>query len=247
MFVALALSAIAGACGATPRGVVLYGGHFSPPHRTHVAEALAACAEVNARRVVFIPSAPRALQHEAARLTPGWTEVPAHRRVAMTWLATRGHPRLEVSSVEAGRPRPGYSSAETILELAGRLEGPVWLLMGTDVLERLPTWPHVEKILARVNVLATEYPPWRLGPLTSYLPVRLAGRYREVAPSTWQGPAGTRILLRRFPTGGVSSGQVRRALEEGRSVDALVPGWVARYIGHFGLYRARATSAPPSR
>jgi nicotinate-nucleotide adenylyltransferase len=215
----------------TAGGVVLYGGHFSPPHVTHLAEALAARAEVGASKVILIPSAPRAQQHEHRRTEPGWLEVPPHRRYAMTWLATRGRPGLEASPVEVGRTEVGYSSSRTVLELAARVEQPVWLLMGSDVLARLPDWERVDEVLERVDLLVTEYPPRLLT-----LPPRLAARYRQVSPGTYVSPTGRRLLLRRFDTGGISSGQVRHAVAEGRPIDALVPPWVARYIAHYRLY-----------
>lgn len=223
--------------GSAGRGVVLYGGHFSPPHCTHVAEAVAALLAVGARQVLFIPSAPHAVQHEGARSGPGWHDVSPHRRVAMTWLATRGHPGLSVSCIEAGRTWPRYSSSQTVLDLAARLEGPVWLLMGSDVLDRLHQWEHFKEILRTVDLIVTEYPPRRLGPLASHLPATIASRYHEVAPDAWLGPGGRRILLRRFATGAVSSGQVRRAIEEGRPIEHLVGPLVARYIARFRLYR----------
>lgn len=225
----LLLMALAGPL--TAGGTVLYGGHFSPPHVTHVAEALAARAAVGASRVILIPSAPRAQQHEHRRTEPGWLDVPPHRRFAMTWLATRGQPGLDASPVEVGRPEVGYSSSRTVLELSGRLEQPVWLLMGSDVLARLPDWERVDEVLDRVHLLVTEYPPRLLA-----LPPRLAARYREVSPGTYEGAGGRRLLLRRFDSGGISSGQVRRAIGERRPIDALVPPWVARYIAHFRLY-----------
>jgi nicotinate-nucleotide adenylyltransferase len=241
--VAAVTCALAGAPPRPPppegRGVVLYGGHFNPPHVAHVAEALAARRAVGARQVLLVPSAPRAAQHEGARVSPAWHHVPAHRRVAMTWLATRGHPDLAVSPLEAGRTDVNYSSSRTVLELAARLEQPVWLLMGTDVLESLPRWERAADVLAAVDLLVTEYPPRPLGRLQDHLPAALASLYREVAPGVYRRPGGREIRLVRFATGGVASGHVRRARETGRPITGLVPRMVERYIEHFGLYVSR--------
>lgn len=218
-------------------GTILYGGSFCPPHRTHLQEARAARRAVDARRVVLVPTSPGATQYAQQRGTAGWVGVDELQRLAMTWLATRGEPGLEVSAIEAARPEPGYSTSRTVLEMAARTDEPLWLLIGADVMAEIDGWRDLPAVLAAAHLLVSEYPPHELLQPATYLPAELAARYRQVGPRSWlDASTGRRIEYRRLETDGLSSSRVRRAAAHGEDLERFVPPQVARYIRHHRLF-----------
>jgi nicotinate (nicotinamide) nucleotide adenylyltransferase len=226
------------AAGVHAEGLVLYGGSFCPPHRTHIAEARLGARAVGATRTILIPTSPGAVQYGPVRRTGAWHAVCSRQRLAMTWLATRGHPELEVSPIEVARPSQGYSTSRTALELAASHPGPVWLLVGADVMASLRTWERLPEVLSRVGLLVNEYPPHELGSLPEYLPPSLGARYRRTGPRRWRHADGPEVRFVKLATGALSSGQVRRAAAAGEDLTPLVPRLVARYIEHHGLFGA---------
>lgn len=237
------LAAALAAPGLLAEGVVLYGGSFCPPHRTHLAEARLGARAVGASRTILIPTSPGAVQYDAIRRSGEWHSVGGLQRLAMAWLATRGQPDLEVSAIEVARPREGYSTSRTILELAATREDPVWVLVGADVMNTLRTWDRVDTVLSRVNLLVNEYPPHELGALPDYLPPPLARRYRSLGARRWRHEAGPEVRFTKLATGALSSRRVRQAAARGEDLTPLVPRLVARYIEHHGLFGARKEGA----
>src|SRR5262249_45294362 len=100
-----------------PRVGVL-GGTFDPPHFGHLAIAEWARRELDLDRVLFVPAGTPPHKRAAPRTS-------AARRVAMTRLAIRGNPRFAVSTLEARRPGPSYTS-DTLRALAAAAPGTRW-------------------------------------------------------------------------------------------------------------------------
>ena len=235
-FVAAVLGMTLAAAATAGEPVVLYGGSFCPPHRTHLAEARLGAQAVGASRTILVPASPGAVQYDAARKRGPWHAVGGLERLAMTWLATRGHPELEVSPVEVARPGVGYSTTRTLLEAAAVHDGPVWVLVGADVMATLPSWDRVDELLTRVNLLVNEYPPHELGALPDHLPPALAVRYRPAGIRRWRHDSGREVRFVKLDTGDLSSRRVRQAAAAGEDLTRYVPRLVARYIEHHGLF-----------
>jgi nicotinate-nucleotide adenylyltransferase len=203
----------------------LFGGTFNPVHDGHLAIAEAARVGLRLDRVLFVPCA-LPPHKEAASLAPG------HDRLAMLRLAVRGRPGLGVSAVELRRPGPSYT-IETVQALRaaarrrGRPAGPLYLLVGADMLADLPRWREAKRLVRLVRVAAAGRPGWSLGSIRRALA-------RDFGAAFVRG-----LDRRRFdaPRIAVSSTAIRRRARAGRSLRGLVPDAVAGYIRRRGLYR----------
>jgi nicotinate-nucleotide adenylyltransferase len=91
------------------------------------------------------------------------------------------------------------------------------LILGADAALNLLTWHRIEELIRETKIFAVTRPDFDLSELQTD-PV-----LREV-----QVLEGSSVE--------VSSTQVRTALREGRSIEALVPPAVAEYIARHGLY-----------
>ena len=190
----------------------LFGGTFDPPHIGHLALAEWAREELRLDRVVFIPAGRP--PHKGGRIS----SAPA--RLAMTRLATRGHPSFRVSTVELG-DRGASFTVDTLRHVAARYpRARLFLLIGADSLDEFRTWRAPGAILERATL--------------------------AVAARPGSGRAATREWARRHgvvwlgnPALEVSSSLVRERARAGRSLRYLVTDSVARYIARHRLYAGR--------
>jgi len=194
-----------------PVRVGLLGGTFDPPHCGHVAAARAAVRELSLDRVLLV------VANEPWQKVPLRTITPAQDRLAMVEAVAPLVPRAEVSRVEIDRGGPSYTAdtVRTLREDASRRGESLdlYLIVGSDLVEGLPTWKHVDELRREVT-LAVVTRPHSTSPR--------AGGWRTVEVAAEMVD--------------VSSSEVRHRLEQGRSVEGLVPDAVIRCIRSRGLY-----------
>lgn len=194
-------------------GVV--GGTFDPIHLGHVAmaEAGAECAGLD--RVLLVPAG--VPPHRAA------ATAAAADRLAMCRIAAAGHPRLEVSDVELGRPGPSFT-VDTLRALAAQHpDAELHLLLGWDAAREIRTWHAPDEVmrLARLVIVSRPgYPP----------PVAPDLRGAGIDPA--------RAVLCDVRTPDVESTDVRRLVERGGSLAGLVDPGVEAYLRQHRLYAA---------
>jgi nicotinate-nucleotide adenylyltransferase len=192
-------------------GVV--GGTFDPIHLGHVAlaEWAAACAGLD--RVVLVPAGRPPHRGEAT--------APAADRLEMSRLAAAGHPLLEVSDLELRREGPSYT-ADTLRELGARHPGAeLFLVLGWDAARELRSWHRPDEVLRLARLVVVSRPGF---PAPGPADLEAAG----IDPS--------RVVLCGEGTPEVESTDIRRLLEEGRSLDGLVDPAVEAYLRRHGLY-----------
>jgi len=126
-----------------------FGGTFDPVHNGHLAVAGEAMARFELARVLFVPAAnpPHKLRGAAAAYED---------RVRMLELACAGHPRFEVSRIEAGTVR-SYS-IDTIERLRTAGVGPLAFLIGADAFADIRTWHRWGDVIAAVEFLVVTRP-----------------------------------------------------------------------------------------
>jgi len=196
-----------------PERIGLLGGTFDPPHCGHVAAAVACVDALDLDRLLLV------VANHPWQKTPLRTVSPAEDRVAMVEAAAAGRPRLEVSRLEIDRGGPSYT-IETVEELLGEARGEqrpapeVFMVVGADLVESLPTWERVGELARLVTLVVVSRP-------------------RSPTP---QPPAGWRSAVVATPGIDVSSSEVRTLLAQGRPVGGLVPEAVIRCIHHRDLY-----------
>ncbi|HEU4887819.1 MAG TPA: nicotinate-nucleotide adenylyltransferase [Thermoanaerobaculia bacterium] len=197
----------------------IYGGTFDPFHRGHLETALAARDTMQWDRIIFVPAFVQPFKQDRTFASP-------YHRFAMIAAATIDRDFLFASSVELERGRVSYT-VETLEELRAQHPGDTldWVI-GDDNLEKLHEWKSPDRIFELANFAVLV----RSG---REVPADLASRVCD--PD--RRPAHGAISFAGNPIVTVSSTEVRQRVEDGQSIDELVPPPVSRYIHHYGLYR----------
>lgn len=192
-------------------GVVgLFGGSFNPPHLGHLIVAETVREQFGLAQVLWMPGHQPPHKHDH-RLAD-----PAHR-LAMTRLATEGHPAFAVSDLEIRRRGLSYTldTVEALQDAHPDVD--FALILGGDSLASFRTWHRPDAILARVPLLVYRRPGDDVGPLDADLRAR--------------------VRTAEAPLIDVSSTDLRARCRAGRSIRYRVPDAVRAYIDAHGLYR----------
>lgn len=241
-----------GDAGAAPRGRILYGGTFNPPHLRHVEVALAALRLLAGRAdgVDFVPSARP--PHK-----PGGGILPFELRCALVEAAineaargTRagaGRPRLCCNRMEGERRGPSYTwDTLTAFRAAAPGVEPYFLIGGQDY-ALLPTWRRGLELPGLCRLV--------VAPRGN---VADADAFRAVTREHWPGareapplpaggpdapsasvprmllPGGGETLLLPLPPQAVSASDIRAAWLSGRPPAALLPRGVLHLLEQHG-------------
>jgi len=192
------------------RRVGVFGGTFDPPHLGHLVIAEWARVRLRLERVLFIPSG--VPPHKRGRRVTA-----TEHRIAMARLAVRGNPAFAVSTLESRRDGPSYT-VDTLRALCARHPGVrLYLLLGEDSLEELPTWREPEAIRGLATLVVAARPSG-------------AGARAGANP-------GSDLLWLDNPPIALSSSQVRRLARTRHTLRYLVPESVRTYIERHRLYR----------
>jgi len=185
----------------------LFGGSFDPVHCGHLLVAQAACEELHLSRLFFIPAA-------QSPFKPQTTPAPVSERLRMLRLALAGQSRYEIDEQEIRRGGTSFT-IETVRDYATRFpQAQLFYLIGADHVPTLPAWREAASLAQLMEVVVIPRPGERSAPL----PAPFRGRQ-----------------LTGFPLG-VSSSQIRSRIQDGKSVQGLVPDVVAEAIRNSGLY-----------
>ena len=114
------------------------GGTFDPPHRAHLEMAKATIVSLAVETVLFMPA-----PHPPHKSTD--TMTPFDRRVQMVELAIAGQEGFELSRMES--EGEGASYTVNLLRRLARQYDDIYMIIGADSLQDLPTWKEPESIL----------------------------------------------------------------------------------------------------
>jgi len=207
--------------------MALFGGTFDPIHHGHLIAARAVAEYFHFERVTFVPAA------QPPHKGPGGkTLAPAADRVAMVRLAIEGEGLFDVSDIEVDRPPPSYTF-DTLADLRQRhgLEVELCWIVGTDMLEDLPTWHRAREVVDMARIITAARPPYS-GRMDRIL-ARLGDRFSPDQVSRLAGGVVQTPLI------DITSTQIRRRIGAGKSARYLTPEKVMDYIHNRGLYAAR--------
>lgn len=203
----------------------LLGGTFDPVHNGHLALAEGAKQVLRLDQVLWIPA--RMAPQKAGLGAAEDAHATPEDRAAMTELAIKDHPDFQLSRIELDRPAPSYT-IDTVRQLKGQSGNPgnEWFfLLGADAAQGLSTWCQIDELLRLVQFVVIPRPvslaPGRGGPRPGEPKIAL--------------PAGVREIHVKTPD--LSASEIRRRIQEGRSIEGLVPEPVHRYIEEHRLYR----------
>ena len=224
----------------------IFGGTFNPVHLGHLHAAEEVCDRLDLQRMVFVPSAEPPLKRAGRDPI-----APAAERLAWVRLAVADNARFEADDLELAREGPSYS-VETLAILAQRFApNPPVFVIGCDAFADLDAWREPERLLT-LSHFAVITRPARGGPgfgsgadprasLAEWLPAGLAGAF-ALDPDGQLGRhrrAGTWIRRLEIPALDISATDIRRRIEEGRSVRYLLPEAVRQAITASETFRKK--------
>ena len=191
----------------------VFGGAFDPPHVAHLALVQAALAELALDELRVVPTGQA--WHKSRPLTP------AYHRLAMAQLAFADLPLVVIDPTETLRPGPSYT-VDTLREFKALWpDAELFLLMGEDQAQALPTWHEWQEILRLATIC--------------------------VAARADFNDAGAEFVLEKVPGFGfqrlpmpslpVSATDIRTRIAAHLSVADMVFEPVARYIALHHLYQ----------
>ena len=198
----------------------VFGGSFDPPHRGHLAVALAAVSRFHLGQLVFLPAALQPLK-------PSGATAPYLDRMAMTQLlcdaAAAAGPavHVSVSALDAAQPNgaPNYT-IDTLARLRKHFPPPasLWMIVGADSFSDLRRWRAPDALLAAAEWIVVSRPGFSLDALalssSQKQKVHLLDGVAEPASAT----------------------EIRRRLALGDDCDDWLSAPVRSYIRHHNLY-----------
>ena len=185
----------------------LFGGSFDPVHLGHLLVAQAALEELELDRLFFIPAA-------QSPFKPDDKPAPASLRLQWLRLALAGQKRCEVDEQELRRGGVSYAIA-TVRDYAKRFSGAeLFYLVGADHAAKLNQWSEPEELARLAEVVLVPRP----GETPRGLPTPFRGR-----------------TLKGFPLA-VSSSEIRARVRAGRTIEPLLPPFVAEAICAAHIY-----------
>jgi len=226
------------------RRIGLFGGTFDPIHLGHIAVARAAERAFRLNQVIFIPVGHP--PHKPASDLP-----PYEHRFGMVALACAGYPHFVTSLAESGydgaEPRVCYS-VDTVRLFREQFNQPgdrLYFILGADSFLDLPAWKDYETLLDLCDFIVASRPGFRTDALRQVIPPRLLPSPAEPLAADSAAAADslsipllhTTVHLLDNVKSRVSATEVRRRLENRRSIHGLVPLRVEEYIIKQALYR----------
>lgn len=192
--------------------IALLGGSFDPVHIGHLSIADDAASRFGYDSVVFVPAFISPHKKKANMASPD-------DRAAMLNASIMYDRRFSVDDCELRRSGLSYTM-DTVddIERRYRPAGRLGLILGEDLIKGFPTWHNVDELVSRVDLLLATRPGFSSDSFT------YPHRRLENSPLN------------------VSSSEIRRLIETGRSWRYLVPDAVRRHVEAKGLYGAEKIS-----
>lgn len=191
------------------------GGTFDPIHYGHLLVGEEAWQAFGLDQIVFVPTG-RPNSPKAPHVN-----APEHR-YAMTALATQSNPRFACSRLEIDRPGPSYTleTVRAFRQTFPELKA-LYFITGADIVRDIPTWHNAEELIEECRFIAVTRPGFVLEQWTQSADADFLDR----------------VAFLPIPGLDISSTDLRRRAQEGRSLRYLTPEPVADYIRQNGLYR----------
>jgi nicotinate-nucleotide adenylyltransferase len=198
------------------RRIGIFGGTFDPIHIGHLILAEEAWFQLQLDHVYLAPAGdpPHKLGRQLA---------PVRDRLFMAELAAADIDSLLVSSIDADRPGPHYTS--DLVRLLQTEAGPdteFYFLMGMDSLRDLPSWHDASWLVENARLVAL-----------SRHDVTLDWEALETALPGVR----SRVIILDMPELEIASHVIQQRVRNGQPIRHMVPRSVEAYIHKHNLYR----------
>ena len=191
----------------------LFGGTFDPPHRGHIAVATDIADSLELDHVLWIPAS-----HPPHKSLSD--KAPFRLRLEMTRAVLATDSRFKIDQTEAEDAQPSYT-VETVQALKERYpEDTLFLIIGTDQFCQLNEWKNPEKLLGLVDLVVMD---------------RYGQSGQDCVPPIPGADRACFVSVRKVD---ISSTEVRVAVKNGLSLNALIPSAVEKIIVREGLYKS---------
>jgi nicotinate-nucleotide adenylyltransferase len=191
----------------------IFGGTFDPIHVGHLVTA------VNVRSLLELDEVALVVANEPWQKIGDRTITPALDRFAVVEAAVAATHGLFASAMEIERGGPSYT-IDTVEQLyRSDPGGELFLIVGADVVDELPSWKRVDDLRAAVTLVVVNRP----------------GNFASLQPSA-DSLKGWRVRSVVVPALEISSTDLRDRAAAGRPLDFLVPEAAIRVIAQRGLY-----------
>lgn len=190
--------------------VGLYFGTFNPIHVGHliIANHMAEFSDLDEVWFVVTPQSPHKKKQSL---------LDNHHRYELVYIAVEDYPKLRPSNIEFKLPQPNYTS-HTLAHITEKYpQKEFCLIMGEDNLKTFHKWKNYENIIENHEIYV--YP--RLGG------GRVKNQFRE-------HPKIHRIEA---PVIQISATHIRDSIKANKSVRALLPKEVWKYVDEMNFYR----------
>ncbi|MEF9953022.1 MAG: nicotinate-nucleotide adenylyltransferase [Clostridium sp.] len=194
----------------------IYGGTFNPIHIGHLIVAQSVLEELSLDKIIFIPTGNpphKNINHV----------LPGKARMDMVNLSVSDNTMFQVSDVEINRLGKTYTY-DTLIEFRQIFnEAEINFIIGYDTLLDIESWYRVEDTLglARFVVVNRDEKHSVIQESIDSIKSRYGGNFTKVT----------------IPNIGISSSDIRRRINQGKSIKYMVTNKVNEYIADNKLYR----------
>jgi len=186
----------------------LFFGSFNPIHIGHLIIANHMVEKTDLNEVWFVVSPQNPFKEKK-------TLANNYDRIHLVKLAIENNPKIKASDIEFGLPVPSYT-IDTLTHLKEKYTHHKFvLLMGGDNLGSLHKWKNYEKLLSDYQIYVYDRPNYELGPLASHGSVKIM----------------------EAPLLSISASFIRKSIQEGYSIQYLVPDEVFQYLEDNPIYK----------
>ena len=214
-----------------PDRIGIFGGTFNPVHLGHLNSALTVLRKLKLDKLFIVPAPENPLKVSV--------EGPsAEQRLQMVKLGFEVESdKFVVDDQEIKRANVSYS-IETIRHFASKFGSDnIFFIMGADSFQEIDLWKNYEDILKETNLIVTTRPNSLLPLTVKEFPAKIQN---FVTDFDFSGipklKTGRQIHFIQLKDLDISSSQVRKKLQAGRSVDSALSMEVENYIKENDIY-----------
>jgi nicotinate-nucleotide adenylyltransferase len=185
----------------------LYFGSFNPIHTGHLIIANYVAYNTDLDKVWLVVSPQNPLK-------PAGSLLNEHNRFHLVELAIKDEPKLRASNIEFSLPRPSFT-IDTLTYLTEKFPTQQFtIIMGSDSFQNITRWRNYQQII-------------------KHYPIYVYLRPGHEVTETY----GAQVEVLKAPMLDISSTDIRKWIQEGKSIRYLVPDNVVAYMAENNYYR----------
>jgi nicotinate-nucleotide adenylyltransferase len=212
----------------------IFGGTFNPIHYGHLRAAEEVREKLKFDKILFIPSGSPPLKTEEI--------ADAIHRYKMTRLAIVTNRLFELSDIECRLPGKSYTIT-TIDKLKKTNPGAeFFFILGIDAFLDITNWWQPERLITLTNFVIISRPDFRFTDLQASPYIKISRRIlrnldnAEIETYCMRLKSNRDIVFLRLTPIGISSTEIRKLIQQGKSIKYLLPVEVESYIIANKLY-----------